>query len=78
MDRVQNIMAEALIRSLSMHMEITTIVSSFCVGIDCLSEPFNVGKRLDGVILKELHHNRDNANSIKLRLIDALSFLIAV
>ena len=36
-------MAEALIRSLSMHMEITTIFSSVCVGIDCLSEPFNVG-----------------------------------
>ena len=58
-DRVRDIMAEALLRSLSVYMEITTIVSQLCMGIDRLSEPFNVGQVPDGVILRESQHNRD-------------------
>ena len=57
-DRVRDIMAEALLRSLSVYMEITTIVSQLCVGVDCLSKPFNVGPMSDSGILRESQHNR--------------------
>ncbi len=60
-DRVRDIMAEALLRSLSVYVEITAIVSQLCVGIDCLSKPFNLGQMPDGVILNELQHNPDIA-----------------
>lgn len=52
-------MAETLLRSLSVYVEITALVSQLCVGIDCLSKPFNLGQMPNGVILKELQHNPD-------------------
>ena len=49
--RVRDILVEALFRPLSVHMEITAILSQLCVGIDSISEPFDVGQMPDGVML---------------------------